>query len=193
MGRCVGLSRVLVDVMPGAYYPCDWPVPEVFAGRGRWKAGPLHTFVDDYRQEFYWRKPQEGLMVAIAAGVCTAPDFSVWNDDPAEWRRYQAWRSAMVAGFWSAWGVRVLPVVSFDSGAWEYVAPGSTWAIRSPGRSAGAVRGWYKQLSWFCRQANVGRLVVFGRELPGLQEFIEVPVSNRSLRQVPAGSVLRAA
>lgn len=188
MGRCVGLSGALVNVNPGGFYPVDWPVPETFTGRGRWRSGALHTFVDDYRQEFCWRNPEQGLLVAIAAGVCTAPDFTIWLDDPVEWRRFQAWRSALVAGYWSAWGVHVLPVISFGSGCEDYVSSGSTWAVRGPGRRSDQ-RAWWRQLVGFVERVDVGRLVVFGKEVPECQE-LGVPVLNRRLVQ---RSVLRAA
>ncbi|MBK7955711.1 MAG: DUF4417 domain-containing protein [Candidatus Accumulibacter sp.] len=149
--------------------------------------------MDDYRQEFYWRKPNEGLMVALVASVCTAPDFTVWSDDPVEWKRFQAWRSAMVAGLWAAWGVRVLPVVSFESGAYEYVAAGSTWAVRSPGKGPDVVRQWVKSLSAFARDSDMGRLVLFGRELVGLDQELGVPVLVRGLRKRPDAVLLRAA
>lgn len=73
----------------------SFEVPETFAPRGRWKSGPMHTFVDDYRQEFFWRRPSDGLFVALAARIVTAPDFTIYTDDPPEWRQYQAWRSCL--------------------------------------------------------------------------------------------------
>lgn len=162
MARRVGLPSVLADVEPGFFYPVAWDVPEHFTGRGRWSAGPLHTFVDDFRQEFFFRRPGEGLMVALAAGVCTAPDFTVWADDPLEWAQYQGWRSALVASYWARYGVRVLPVVSFGSGVQRYVRYGSTWAVRGPSRARDEA-AWLSRLEGFCDMAGVGRLVVFGR------------------------------
>jgi hypothetical protein len=185
MGRCVGLSSSWLNVTPGTFYPVEWPVPQVWTGRGRWRDGPMHTFVDDWRQEAFWRRPQEGAMVAIAAGDCTAPDFTVYTNDPEPWRRFQAWRSAMVAGYWSSWGVRVMPVVSFASGCHEYVRPGSTWAIRGPARSDAGE--WLRQVSAFVELARVGRLVVFGRYLVELEQvpcvLVNRPLNVRSSAQ----------
>jgi len=184
MGRRVGLPREFVGVEPGAFYPVSRPVPAEFQGRGRWASGPLHTFVDDYRQEFVWRRPQEGLLMALAAGVCTAPDFTVWLDEPPEWRAFQAWRSAVVAGYWQANGVDVLPVVSFGSGCERFVRPGSTWAVRAPGRGSDAAR-WADRLQGFVELAQVGRLIVFGvtgaARLVFWGECCGVPVEVRAL------------
>lgn len=177
--RRVGLPVELLGVRPGVWFPVCDPVPVHWQGRGRWKGGPLHCFVDDYRQEFFWRRPGEGRLVASLAGVVTAPDFSVWRDDPPEWRRYQAWRSAVVAAYWRQVGVRVLPVVSFGSGAHEYVAPGSTWAIRAPRSDEQGV--WLWEVQRFCDEAKVGRLVVFGRRFPSLDLGAPCPVEWRVL------------
>lgn len=177
--RRVGLPDAFRGVIPGAYYPSSWGVPEVFTARGRWVSGPLHTFTDDWRQETFWRRPQEGLLVACCAGVVTAPDFTVYEDDPVEWRRYQAWRSAVVAGYWSAAGLDVLPVVSFGGGAERYVLPGSTWAVRGPGRGADEGR-WLDSLWEFVGRSVMGRLVLFGRCPPGVDD-LGVEVVRRRL------------
>lgn len=189
MGRRVGLPSVLASVEPSLFYPLAWDVPEHFTGRGRWQSGPLHTFVDDYRQEFFFRRPQEGLMIALCAGVCTAPDFTVWVDDPQEWAQYQAWRSALVGGYWLGYGVRVLPVVSFGSGIQRFVPYGSTWAVRGPARTRDDA-AWLDRLEGFCDRAGVGRLVVFGR-LPSELHSCGFPVLGRRLQEKGDGGQVR--
>jgi len=156
------------------YFSSELAIPEDFSPRGRWKRGPLHTFCDDYRQEFFWRRPEEGLIVALSAGIVTAPDFTIYNDDPPEWRLYQAWRSAVVALFWQSYGVRVLPVVSFASGISRYVLPGSVWAIRGP--SADSV-DFRSRLTCFIGEAKPSCLVVFGKSIGDCV----VPVVQRKL------------
>jgi len=177
----VGFPRELVGVQPeGGFYPVTEAVPAVFLGRGRWKGGgALHWFVDDYRQEFCWRRPQEGRLVASLARIVTAPDFTVWDDDPKAMREHQAWRSALVAAYWREVGVRVLPVISFDSGAERYVKPGSTWAVRGP--SGASESRWKAGVSEFCDKARVARLVVFGRALPWL-DTLGIPLELRRLQ-----------
>lgn len=140
------------------YFDPDSQLPEYWAGRGRWKPGQaLHTFVDDYRQEFFWRRPEEGLIVALSAGVCTAPDFTVWTDDPQEFRVYQGWRSATVSAYWQRAGVRVLPVVQFGTEIERYVMPGSAWAVRGS-RDA----DWLDNINKFISLSQCRLLVVFG-------------------------------
>lgn len=154
-------------------------IPEFFTGRGRWKSGAMHTFVDDYRQEFFWRRPEEGLLCALAAGIVTAPDFTVFNNDPAVYRHYQAWRSAQVSFFWQSHGVSVIPVVSFDSGIESYVEPYSLWAIRSPSLDSNQEK-FFKCLKRFISSACVAKLVIFGRENPAFAN-LHIPITYRAL------------
>lgn len=157
----------------------DGFLPPSFVGRGRWKAGPLHTFVDDYRQELFWRRPEEGLLVAIAAGVAVAPDFTSYTDDPQVWRVYQAWRSACVAAYWADHGVRVLPVVSFRSGCARWVEEGSWWAVRSPAPGVDG-EAWADDFRVWRRTAQPAGVVVFGRPLPFDPKL---PTEQRALNQ----------
>lgn len=168
--RRVGLPPEFLRVVPGAFASASLVLPSDWLPRGRWRIGfGLHSFTDDYRQEFAWRRPVEGAMVALAAEAVTAPDFSVYDDDPDEWARYQVWRSAVVAGYWASLGVQVLPVVAFRGQPWRYVPAGSVWAVRGPGRVADRA-DWISRLLDFASHAKPSRVVVFGRavEVPGL-------------------------
>lgn len=162
MGRRIGFPFELLGIEPGSFADPSLDLPENWLPRGRWSSGPLHTFCDDYRQEFFWRRPSEGLIVALTAGICTAPDFTIYGDDPAEWASYQVWRSALVAGFWASHGVTVLPVVTFSGSPGRFVAPGSLWATRGPGRSAKRRAAWDEGFKRFCDECEPAKVVVFG-------------------------------
>lgn len=162
------------------FFSPEWDIPLEWSARGRWKTGPLHTFTDDYRQEFFWRHPQQGLMVALSAGICTAPDYTIWTSDPFEWCLYQSWRSATIAAYWQRNGVRVIPVVSFDGGVHVYAKRGSVWAVR--GSADGA---FCSRLEAFIDAAGVSKLVVFGVPLFTSDvgcEVVRVPLHSRKGR-----------
>ncbi len=183
MARRVGFPAALVRSSERVFFDPTWPIPELWLPRGRWlgRGGvAMHCFTDDYRQEFFWRRPEEGLLVALAAGVVTAPDFTVYDDDPREWASFQAWRSVWIAAYWAAHGVRVLPVVSFDSNVDSYVAPGSAWAIRGPASGTDLDR-FIDRLRGWAHEACPELLVVFGRALPGAECAVMCPVVRRAL------------
>jgi hypothetical protein len=158
-------------------------MPQKWLPRGRWQGGAMHTFCDDYRQEFFWRRPGEGVLVAIAAGYVTAPDYTVYSDDPEEWALYQCWRSALVAAYWQKFGVKVLPVVAFKGKPYRFVPKGSVWAVRGPGRGSD-VGVWRSEIEIFCRCALPHSLVVFGNKVAGLP----VPVIARPLLSKKGGA-----
>lgn len=165
--RRLGLPEEFIGVKPDVYLDPGTEIPLLWLPRGRWRGGPIamHTFTDDYRQEFFWRRPVEGAIVAVSSGICTAPDFSVYPDDPMQWAQHQAWRSAVIATYWQELGCRVLPVVSFGSGIERYVRRGSMWAVRGPAR--GGDEALYRAgIEAWARKARPGGLVVFGRALP---------------------------
>lgn len=157
----------------------DLPIPDAWAPRGRWSQGPLHTFTDDYRQEFFWRRPGEGLIVALSAGICTAPDYTVYNDDAPEWAAHQFFRSLVVAQYWQAQGVDVFPVVQFHGVKSDRYAPGSAWATRGP-RSFFDF-DYIDRMCRFCEQREASALVVFGKCPPELPEKLSIPVYTRAL------------
>lgn len=179
--RRVGFPSALGSVQPEElWFDPKWPIPDAWLPRGRWQSGraALHTFCDDYRQEFFWRRPEEGLLVVLASAVCTAPDFTVWTDDPKEWAEYQAWRSALVAAFWQRHGVCVLPVVSFGGKVEKWVQSGSAWAIRGPSMG-GDLEAWCDRLAQWDAFAFPGLLVVFGNAIPS--GVVSCPVVQRAL------------
>ncbi len=169
MSRIPHYERCIGSASPSElFFDPLFVLPEYWAGRGRWQPGQaMHTFVDDYRQEFFWRRPSEGLICALSATVCTAPDYTSWTDDPAEFRSYQAWRCATVAAFWQRAGVNVLPVVQFGTGIERYVRPGSAWAVR------GSLQpGWQANLVDFVQSSGCASLVVFGRAVPSIDGLL---------------------
>lgn len=183
MARRVGFPDALRGVPPlvraDASIRLD-DLPDVWMawGRGHRDGFAVHTFVDDYRQECFWRRPHEGALFAVCAHAITAPDFSVFADDPLPWASHQVWRSRLIASWWQQMGARVLPVVTFAcSGA--FVEPGVTWAVRGP--RAGDVGRWLTGMHAWADCAEPAGLLVFGR-LPR-DHGLSVPV-----RSVPLAS-----
>lgn len=58
MIRRVGFPEAFLGLEPMLFRSPSDSIPDTFTARGRWKAGPLHTFCDDYRQEFFQTEKQ---------------------------------------------------------------------------------------------------------------------------------------
>jgi hypothetical protein len=185
MGRRVGFPVDFLGVEPSLFFDPGIAIPEFWMPRGRWKSGPMHLFCDDYRQDFFWRRPMEGVVVALNAicpdgsAMITAPDFSVFSDDPAEWALYQCWRSALVGTFISSFGVNVIPVVAFRGFPERFVRKGSVWAVRGPSRYE-KVDFWLHEMGQFESRASPSLIVVFGNQVE-TSGVLSTPVIGRKL------------
>lgn len=99
----------------------DGYLPTVFTRYASSPYGPFHGFVDDWRLEAIWRSPIKQVDRATLAGVCTAPDYSVFADYPYYLAMYQIWRSRLVAAYWAAHGVYVVPVLQWTRSGDPYL------------------------------------------------------------------------
>jgi hypothetical protein len=103
----------------------------------------VHTFLDDYRFEVAWTKPERALSRVMRVGAGLTPDFSLWADMPMAMQLWQVYRSRWCGAWWASHGVRVIPTISWSTPesyrfAFAGIATGSVVAISSVGtRSAG--------------------------------------------------------
>jgi len=75
--------------------------------------GCLHFFLDDYRFERVWYKPEAVLPRLSAVGAALTPDFSIWRDMPTATQLWQVYRSRWCGAFWQSHGIRVIPTATW--------------------------------------------------------------------------------
>jgi hypothetical protein len=98
----------------------------------------VHFFLDDYRFETVWSKPERGLSRCRSVGAALTPDFSLWTDMPPVMQMWQVYRSRW-CGAWMAYhGVRVIPTMSWSTPdsypfAFAGIAAGSVVAVSTVG------------------------------------------------------------
>lgn len=129
-----------------------WPAPAFVAPEplhawdallwARWGSGApanvaLHCFVEDWRFETSWRRPELTVPPALLAGIVVAPDFSIAWTDPEPWAAHQVWRSRCVGEFWRRHGVMVIPVLQWGgphtfAACARGIRRGSLVAVRGP-------------------------------------------------------------
>ena len=145
------MSRFNIPFFPDVVYQSDMPLISnrltqfegvSFSRFGSGKSGSFHCFVDDWRLESIWRDPLFMIDRAIASGVCTCPDYSVFPGFPLYFMQYQVFRSRLIGSYWSACGVSVLPVLqwpSFDPVLLDFCFSGlssvAVVAVRAPIKS----------------------------------------------------------
>jgi hypothetical protein len=75
----------------------------------------LHFFLDDYRFESVWSKPERALSRCQAVGAALTPDFSLWRDMPRVMQLWQVYRSRWCGAWLLHHGVTVVPTVSWST------------------------------------------------------------------------------
>lgn len=152
-----GFPEVFVD--PEA---ADWD-SILFRRWGSGGAGPFHTFVDDWRQETFWRNWPESVVHAVDAGICTAPDFSIYLDDPLPLVIYQSWRSRVINRLWLDHGVIAIPVLQWGgqvATSLQGIRKGSVVAVRGPRREI--ADEWYGSACLLEDAIEPGLVMQFG-------------------------------
>ena len=79
------------------------------------KEAGLHFFLDDYRFEAVWNRPQQALRGLRRYGVVLTPDFSLYRDWPLAAQIWNVYRSRWCGAFWQANGLQVIPTVSWST------------------------------------------------------------------------------
>jgi hypothetical protein len=115
--------------------------PATNAGTADTVAGPgaaVHFFLDDYRFETVWTKPERGLSRCAAVGAALTPDFSLWSNMPTVMQLWQVYRSRWCGAWLLTHGVTVVPTVSWSTPdsypfAFAGITPGSVVAVSTVG------------------------------------------------------------
>lgn len=100
--------------------------------------GAVHFFLDDYRFETVWSKPERGLSRCHSVGAALTPDFSLWTDMPLVMQLWQVYRSRWCGAWLLTHGVQVIPTISWSTEqsypfCFAGVEPGSVVAVSTVG------------------------------------------------------------
>jgi Domain of unknown function (DUF4417) len=74
-----------------------------------------HFFLDDYRFETLWTKPERPLSRLRRVGAALTPDFSLWAGKPAAMQMWQVYRSRWCGLWMLSHGIDVIPTVSWST------------------------------------------------------------------------------
>lgn len=70
-----------------------------------------HMFLDDYRIERLWNKPQKYVDALNKYAAVCAPDFSIYTDVPIALGIYNHYRKHWLATWWQQQGITVIPTI----------------------------------------------------------------------------------
>jgi hypothetical protein len=75
--------------------------------------GAVHFFLDDYRFETTWSRPNKALQYLHDFKTLLTPDFSLYPDWPLATQIWNVYRSRWCGAYWDSLGFQVIPTVSW--------------------------------------------------------------------------------
>ena len=76
--------------------------------------GAPHFFLDDYRFETVWSRPNKALQALSPYPTLLSPDFSLYRDYPLSLQLWNVYRNRWCGCFWVHHGFTVIPTVSWS-------------------------------------------------------------------------------
>lgn len=132
----------------------------------------VHFFLDDYKFEPLWNKPNKTLPPIMNIGSALSPDFSLYLDYPKALQIFNVYRSRWLGRFWQEQGIDVIPTVSWaDESTFDFCFAGvpkySTVAVSTIGvRSNQAREVFSKGFEAMCIRLEPKDLVIYGEYIP---------------------------
>lgn len=101
----------------------------------------VHFFLDDYRFETMWTKPERGLSRVAKVGIALTPDFSLWAQMPPVMQMWQTYRARWCGAWMLQHDIPVIPTISWSDRhsyrfAFAGITVGSVVAISTVGVTA---------------------------------------------------------
>lgn len=140
-----------------------------------------HFFLDDYRFETVWNRPEVSLSRVQLLGMALSPDFSLWRQMPMVMQLWQVYRARWLSALWEANGITVIPTVSWSDQrshewAWLGIPAGSVVAVSTVGvagnRASHApfLAGWEAMTD----RLRPSAVLCHGRPIPGMMGDMEI-------------------
>lgn len=100
--------------------------------------GFAHFFIDDYRFERVWTKPERYVPVLREYEGVVAPDFSTYMDMPYPMQQWNVYRSRALTLYWQDQGIEVVPSLNWsDERSLDFclkgLPTGGTFAVGTAG------------------------------------------------------------
>ena len=142
------------------------------AGSWRHRDEFCHFFIDDYRFERIWDRPENYLEVLRRYAGVIMPDFSTYTDMPVPMQMWNVYRARALSHWWQQEGIDVIPNLMFsDEASYEWIFDGlpkySMIAVSTVGvyRNPEYRKELVKGLEYACRKLEPAGLVMYGSKV----------------------------
>jgi hypothetical protein len=140
----------------------------------------VHFFLDDYKFDEAWNKPDKQIPKLAQYAQVLSPDFSMYTDMPLPLQVYNTFRSRWCASVWQAAEMVVIPTVSWGgedtfSFAFDGIEPGAVVAVSTVGTSR-AVDGFIAGFQEMCQVIEPRAVVNYGTPYPEMSQIADMVV-----------------
>ena len=155
--------------------------------------GTAHFFLDDYRFERCWRKPDSQIEELKKYDGVLSPDFSMYTNYPQAMQIWQVYRNRWCACYWQSLGIKVIPTISWsDEQSFKYcflgVQKGSTVAIGTVGvlNDECAKTLFMQGFKEMLKQLEPKEILIYGNKLSELEGYKNIrwfdPYMNKFIK-----------
>lgn len=127
-----------------------------------------HFYLDDYRFETTWNKPNAALVHLRRYWAVMSPDFSLYPQWPTVVNQWNTYRSRWLGRWWQSQGLRVIPTVNWaDTASHAYcfdgIQPGQVVTIGVPDtRRPHVVERYRIGAHVMCERLQPSLVIVYG-------------------------------
>jgi len=151
------------------------------------RAKTVHFFLDDYKFDEVWNKPEKQIHRLRQYTQVLSPDFSLYADMPEPLQVYNTFRNRWCAAVWQAARMAVIPTISWGSDntfdfCFDGIETGSVVAVSTVGTQLFKeyfMRGYTEM----CLRLDPKFVIVYGSVYEHMTEFadiVSVPYSHGS-------------
>lgn len=132
----------------------------------------IHFFLDDYKFEVLWNRPNKTLSVIQNYGYALSPDFSLFLDYPVAVQLWNTYRNRWLGRFWQENGIKVIPTAVWGekesySFAFCGIPKNSYVAIGTVGiKGRYAKKVFAEGFEELCKQVEPSGLILYGESEP---------------------------
>ena len=131
----------------------------------------VHFFIDDYRFERLWTKPERYVPIIKQYAGALSPDFSTYTDMPWPMQQWNIYRSRMLMQYWQDNGIEVIPTIQWCDertveASLEGLPKGGTVAVGTAGifKSQDGIDRLYMGLERILEEIEPDTILMYGKE-----------------------------
>lgn len=135
----------------------------------------VHFFVDDYRFEAVWNRPEDHLARLRSHDAVCTPDFSLYSDMPYPVQQWNVYRSRALGYWWQQQGLTVIPTLQWSTPmsygfAFQGLPQHSTVAVSTIGcrHNDETMELWRAGMSYALETLHPARVIMYGAAIDGI-------------------------